>query len=88
MDEKIEDLERVNKVNLMGVIYTLKAGLPGMLARKQGRVLMMASLMAMFGQSLPTPPSPTSHTHFDIAATSWGALQLSLHVQRKTEILP
>ena len=51
MDERIEDLERVNRVNLMGVIYTLKAALPGMLERKQGRILMMASLMAMFGKS-------------------------------------
>ena len=50
LDERIEDLEKVNRVNFMGVIYTLKAGLPGMVARGSGRVLMMSSMMAMYGE--------------------------------------
>ena len=49
LDESIEDLEIVNRVNFMGVIYTLKAALPGMVDRGQGCVLMMCSMMAMFG---------------------------------------
>jgi len=65
LDERIEDLEKVNRVNFMGVIYTLKAGLPGMVARGSGRVLMMSSMMAMYGESPPPPfftphPTPTS----------------------------
>ena len=52
--ETVEALERVNRVNLMGVIYTLKAALPGMVERGQGHVLMMSSMMAMFGNEIPT----------------------------------
>lgn len=55
MDERIEDLERVNRVNFMGVIYTLKAGLPGLLKRGKGRVLMISSMMAMYGEPLRMP---------------------------------
>ena len=51
LDERVEDLERVNKVNFMGVIYTLKAGLPGLVERGSGRVLMISSMMAMYGVS-------------------------------------
>lgn len=46
----MEDLERVQRVNYLGVLYTLKAGLPGMLQRRSGVVLMMSSMMAMFGE--------------------------------------
>ena len=52
LDERIEDLEKVTRVNLLGVIYTLKAALPGMVDRGQGCVLMMCSMMAMFGSLL------------------------------------
>lgn len=37
----------------MGVVYTLKAGLPGLVQRGQGRVLLLGSMMAMYGKSLP-----------------------------------
>lgn len=59
LDERIDDLEKVNRVNFMGVIYTLKAGLPGMVARGSGRVLMMSSMMAMYGEESDfIPPLP------------------------------
>ena len=36
----------------MGVIYTLKAGLPGLVQRGSGRVLLISSMMAMYGESM------------------------------------
>lgn len=57
LDESVESMERVNRVNYMGVVYTLKAGLPGMVNRKTGCVLLVSSLMAMYCKHPPNPPS-------------------------------
>lgn len=73
LDERVEDLEKVNRVNFMGVVYTLKAGLPGLIQRKSGCVLMIASLMAMYGKqdslldgkscdAMPLPPQMLTET--------------------------
>jgi NADP-dependent 3-hydroxy acid dehydrogenase YdfG len=40
----IEDVERTFRVNLMGVIYSIEAVLPGMLARRKGQLLAVSSL--------------------------------------------
>jgi NADP-dependent 3-hydroxy acid dehydrogenase YdfG len=40
----IDDVERTFRVNLMGVIYSIEAVLPGMLARRRGQLLAVSSL--------------------------------------------
>jgi len=40
----IDEVERTFRVNLMGVIYSIEAVLPGMLARRSGQVLAVSSL--------------------------------------------
>ena len=42
----IDDVERTFRVNLMGVIYSIEAVLPGMLARRSGQLLAVSSLAA------------------------------------------
>jgi short-subunit dehydrogenase len=45
----IEDVEQTMRVNLMGVIYSIEAVLPGMIARKSGHLLAISSLGAFKG---------------------------------------
>ena len=40
----IDDVEQTFRVNLMGVIYSIEAVLPGMLARRSGQLLAVSSL--------------------------------------------
>ncbi len=40
----IEEVEQTFRVNLMGVIYSIEAVLPGMLARRRGQLLAVSSL--------------------------------------------
>src|SRR5262249_16477721 len=40
----IDEVERTFRVNLMGVIYSIEAVLPGMLARRSGQLLAVSSL--------------------------------------------
>ncbi len=40
----IDEVERTFRVNLMGVIYSIEAVLPGMLARRRGHLLAISSL--------------------------------------------
>ncbi len=40
----IDDVEQTFRVNLMGVIYSIEAVLPGMLARRRGQLLAVSSL--------------------------------------------
>jgi short-subunit dehydrogenase len=40
----IDDIEQTFRVNLMGVIYSIEAVLPGMLARRRGHLLAVSSL--------------------------------------------
>ena len=51
-EEDLSINERINRINYLGVVYTLKAALPGMVKRGTGRVLMMSSLMATLGEKL------------------------------------
>jgi short-subunit dehydrogenase len=45
----IADVEETIRVNLMGVIYSVEAVLPGMLARRSGHLLAISSLAAFKG---------------------------------------
>ena len=43
----VEQIERVLRVNYLGVIYTLDAVLPGMLERRSGRIVALVSMTAV-----------------------------------------
>lgn len=45
----IDDVERTFRVNLMGVIYSVEAALPGMLRAKDGHLVAVSSLAALKG---------------------------------------
>ncbi|MDR3622912.1 MAG: SDR family NAD(P)-dependent oxidoreductase [Paludisphaera borealis] len=45
----IDDVERTFRVNVMGVIYSVEAVLPGMLARGDGHLVAVSSLAALKG---------------------------------------
>ena len=45
----IDDVEQTFRVNLMGVIYSIEAVLPGMLARRRGHLLAVSSLAGYKG---------------------------------------
>jgi hypothetical protein len=66
-----EVYERVMKVNYLGVIYTVKAALPGMLERDQGRILIMSSLSGIVGE--------THIPLFLLQFTSWCCISLTMH---------
>ena len=51
VDEGVEVHQRIMAVNYMGVLHTVKAVLPDMLARNTGHILFMGSLMSMYGGS-------------------------------------
>ena len=45
----IEDIERMFRVNMLGVVYALEAVLPGMIERKRGHVAAISSMAAYKG---------------------------------------
>jgi short-subunit dehydrogenase len=45
----VQDIEETFRINLMGVVYTLCAALPDMLARKQGHLVAVSSLAGYRG---------------------------------------
>ncbi len=46
--------EKVNRINYMGVVCTLKAALPGMVARKKGRIIVTNSSGGFMGATQAT----------------------------------
>ena len=45
----IDDVEETIRVNVLGVIYSIEAVLPGMLARRRGHLLAVSSLAGVQG---------------------------------------
>ncbi len=45
----VEQIERILRVNYLGVVYTLDAVLPGMIERRSGRIVAIASMTAVRG---------------------------------------
>jgi short-subunit dehydrogenase len=48
-DLKVPQVERIVQVNFLGVVYAIEAVLPGMLERRAGRIVAMASMTAVRG---------------------------------------
>ena len=49
LEAGISHWERVNQINYLGVVYTLKAALPGMVQRNAGRVIVTNSSGSFLG---------------------------------------
>src|SRR5262249_1716822 len=49
-DHDVEDIERMVRTNLLGVVYTIKAVLPAMRARRQGWIVNLSSVAGKLGQ--------------------------------------
>lgn len=45
----VDQIERIHRINYLGVVYSIEAVLPGMLARKSGQIVAMASMTAVRG---------------------------------------
>jgi len=74
LDAKLEYFDACMRVNYMGIVHCLKAALPAMVARKQGRVILVASLA-----SLISVPGLTAYNASKFAVRGLGeALQMEL----------
>lgn len=50
LEEGIEHWETVSRVNYLGVVYTLKAVVPGMVQRNRGRIIVTNSSGSFMGE--------------------------------------
>ena len=48
-DTEVDEFERIMRVNYLGTIYAMKAVLPGMIARKKGHIVNVASIAGRIG---------------------------------------
>ena len=53
LEEDIQHWELVNRVNYLGVVYTLKAVVPGMVKRNSGRIIVTNSSGSFMGRPSP-----------------------------------
>lgn len=53
LEEDIQHWELVNRVNYLGVVYTLKAVMPGMVKRNSGRIIVTNSSGSFMGRPSP-----------------------------------
>ncbi len=53
LEEGIQHWELVNRVNYLGVVYTLKAVVPGMVKRNSGRIIVTNSSGSFMGRPSP-----------------------------------
>jgi 3-dehydrosphinganine reductase len=58
-DQAVELYEQTMQLNYLGTVYTIKAALPGMLARKRGHIVMISSGAGVLGVYGYTSYSPT-----------------------------
>ena len=49
LEEGVEHWETVNRINYLGVVYTLKAIVPGMVQRNSGRIIVTNSSGSFMG---------------------------------------
>ncbi len=69
LEQDMDIFDKTLAVNYCGVVHTVKAAVPGMVARREGQVVIIASVMAIIG----VPPSQSScHTHASMTWASTG----------------
>jgi len=68
-DHDVADMERMVRTNLLGTIYTIKAVLPSMRARRQGWIVNLSSVAGKLGQP---DEAVYSATKFAVAGLSEG----------------
>lgn len=61
LEEGVEHWETVNRINYLGVMYTLKAVVPGMVQRNSGRIIVTNSSGSFMGA--PHPLFHAMHPH-------------------------
>lgn len=61
LDYRVEDFERLLRVNLYGVIHLMQAVLPGMQARQFGRIINIASTAGKWGSMNQSAYNVTKH---------------------------
>jgi short-subunit dehydrogenase len=49
LDLEVEEIDRIMRTNYLGVVHTLKAVLPGMVARRRGHVVTVGSIAGRIG---------------------------------------
>lgn len=49
VEQRMEDFERQMQVNYLGAVRTVKCALPGMLARRQGHIVLTTSVLSVLG---------------------------------------
>lgn len=52
LEEDIQHWDTVNRVNYLGVVYTLKAVVPDMVERNSGRIIVTNSSGSFMGETL------------------------------------
>ncbi len=74
-DEDVETFERLMRINYLGTIYAMKAVLPGMIERKRGHIVNVASIAGRIGAPFEAAYSATK---FAVAGLSEAvAIELS-----------
>jgi short-subunit dehydrogenase len=68
-DHDVADIERMVRTNVLGVVYTIKAVLPAMRARRQGWIVNVSSVAGKLGQP---DEAVYSATKFAVAGLSEG----------------
>ena len=62
LEQDMAIFEKTLAVNYSGVVHTVKAAVPGMVARREGQVVIIASVMAIIGASPEVEPNQLPHT--------------------------
>ena len=68
-DHDVADIERMVRTNLLGIVYTMKAGLPAMRAQGRGWIVNLSSVAGKLGQP---DEAVYSATKFAVAGLSEG----------------
>jgi short-subunit dehydrogenase len=67
VDIDLDEAERLVRVNLLGTMYSIKAVLPGMVARGRGHVVVVASVAGRFGSPLEAAYAATKFGQIGLA---------------------
>lgn len=59
IDQSLKDFEKQIEVNYMGTVKTIKCMLPGMLARRQGHIVIITSMLSVLGFAGYSSYAPT-----------------------------
>jgi 3-oxoacyl-[acyl-carrier protein] reductase len=67
IDIDIDEIERLVQVNYLGTVYAIKAVLPGMIERRRGHLVVIASVAARFGVAMEAAYSGSKFAQLGLA---------------------